>query len=94
MRPLAETAAILQDLEVTGPAEPSADVTDYFAHKIWTGAARVPAGPLIVTIATFAKSSHLPPRAVRPALGELRTSGKISCCRYFRGQKNESDPPA
>ncbi|MBF8189647.1 hypothetical protein ITP53_28720 [Nonomuraea sp. K274] len=60
-RPLAETAAILQDLEVTGPAEPSADVTDYFAHKIWTGAARVPTGPLIVTIATFAKSSHLPP---------------------------------
>ncbi|MET7339229.1 hypothetical protein [Nonomuraea sp. NPDC005650] len=89
---LAEACAMLDDLEVTAPAEPPADVTDYLAREIWTDAAKVPAGPLIVTIAAFVKGSHLPAEAVRSALGELRKAGRISCYRYFRGQQTEIDP--
>ncbi|MFI7455493.1 type II toxin-antitoxin system Phd/YefM family antitoxin [Nonomuraea sp. NPDC049714] len=89
---LAEACAMLEDLEVTAPAQPPADVTDYLAREIWTDAAKVPAGPLIVTIAAFVRGSHLPAEAVRRALGELRTAGKISCYRYFRGQQTEIDP--
>ncbi|SEH01779.1 hypothetical protein SAMN05444920_12228 [Nonomuraea solani] len=84
---------MLDDLEVTSPAEPPADVTDYLAREIRTDAAKVPAGPLIVTIAAFVKGSHLPAEAVRRALGELRKSGRISCYRYFRGQQTEIDLP-
>jgi hypothetical protein len=89
---LAEACAMLEDLEATAPAQPPADVTDYLAREIWTDAAKVPAGPLIVTIAAFARGSHLPAEAVRRALGELRTAGKISCYRYFRGLQTEIDP--
>ncbi|MFI7704651.1 hypothetical protein [Nonomuraea sp. NPDC049480] len=89
---LAEACAMLDDLEVTAPAEPPADVTDYLAREIWTDAAKVPTGPLIVTIAAFVRGAHLPAEAVRSALGELRKAGRISCYRYFRGQQTEIDP--